>query len=87
MTANFFKLQRGAASVSRSPSPVILPMTISARDSGRREIFVPLANAEEAAVVDGITVYGVRCVRELIEHLSGRERISPVISDAKSLDF
>ena len=65
----------------------ILPMTISARDSGRREVFVPLANAEEAAVVDGVTVYGVRSVRELVEHLSGRERISPVPSKASSFDF
>lgn len=65
----------------------ILPMTISARDAGRREIFVPLANAEEAAVVDGVTVYGVRSVRELVGHLCGRERISPTPSKAAGFDF
>ena len=65
----------------------ILPMTISARDSGRREIFVPLANAREAAVVDGVTVYGVKCVRELIDHLNGKGRIEPVPSEAASFDF
>ena len=65
----------------------ILPMTISARDSGRREIFVPIANAQEAAVVDGITVYGVKSVRELIEHLSGNEKISPIPHTASSFDF
>ena len=53
----------------------ILPMTISARDSGRREIFVPKANAQEAAVVDGIEVYGVSSLGELIRHLKGTDLI------------
>ena len=38
----------------------ILPMTVSARESGRREIYVPEENAGEAAVVDGIAVYPVK---------------------------
>ena len=54
----------------------ILPMTISARDSGRGEIFVPKDNAAEAAVVDGIKVFGVSTVRELIDHLNEKARIS-----------
>ena len=65
----------------------ILPMTISARDSGRREIFVPRANAEEAAVVDGIRVFGVDNVKELIAHLNGNGRISEVPHTASSFDF
>ena len=36
----------------------VLPMCLVAKACGRREIFVPLANAGEAAVVAGITVYG-----------------------------
>ena len=39
----------------------VLCHTLAARDSGRREVFVPLANVMEAAVVDGITV----CPRRL----------------------
>lgn len=54
----------------------ILPMTISARDSGKREIFVPRANAEEAAVVDGIKVFGISTVRELVDYLNEKGKVS-----------
>ena len=59
----------------------VLPMTVSARDSGIREIFVPSQNAEEAAVVDGITVYGVHSLTELIKHIKGESLISPTVYD------
>ncbi len=62
----------------------VLPMTVSARDAGRKEIFVPYANRLEAAVVDGIVVYGVKNVKELIEHLKGERLISPEVYDKRS---
>ena len=65
----------------------ILSMTISARDEGKREIFVPKDNADEAAIVDGITVYGVSTLRQLINHLKGREKIIPTPHDAKDYDL
>ena len=65
----------------------ILPMTISAREAGRREIFVPRQNAEEAAVVDGIRVYGVGSVRELVSHLNGETRMSETPHTASGFDF
>ena len=49
----------------------ILPMTVCARNCGRREIYVPESNAGEAAVVDGITVYGVKNLRALVDHIKG----------------
>lgn len=65
----------------------ILPMTVSARDAGRREIFVPQDNAGEAAVVDGIAVYPVRNLRQLINHLKGIEQITPMRFDASAFDL
>ena len=65
----------------------ILPMTISARDSGRKEVFVPLKNAPEAAVVDGITVYGVSSLSEMVAHLNGKKLIEPVRQSDTGLDF
>lgn len=62
----------------------VLPMTVSARDSGKREIFVPAANAGEAAVVDGITVYGVKTFRQLVNHIKGTELIAPETYDRAS---
>ena len=65
----------------------ILPMTISARDSGRREIFVPYDNAMEAAVVDGITVYGVHTLKEVVDHLTGKGAIAPTVPEKSTFDF
>lgn len=56
----------------------VLPMTISAKNSGRRRVFVPMENAREASVVSGIEVYGVSTLKELWDHLCGREKITPM---------
>ncbi|MBO7273713.1 MAG: ATP-binding protein, partial [Clostridia bacterium] len=63
------------------------PMTISARDAGRREIFVPKENAGEAAVVEGIRVYGVQNVRELLAHIKGENPIEPQEFDPSLFDL
>ena len=62
----------------------VLPMTVSARDSGKKEIFVPYENAGEAAVVDGITVYGVKNLHSLIDHIKGTLPIIPEHYDKES---
>jgi magnesium chelatase family protein len=64
----------------------VLCMTLEARNCGKKEIFVPIENASEAAVVEGITVYGVDCFASLVAHLKGTRLISPTIYD-KSLFF
>lgn len=53
----------------------VLPMVIAARDSGKKRIFVPCENAAEAAVVDGVSVFGVSSVSQAVKHLSGEEKI------------
>ena len=65
----------------------ILPMTVSARDNGRREIYVPFDNAGEAAVVDGIAVYPVKSLRQLVNHIKGIEPIAPMRFDASAFDL
>jgi len=55
----------------------ILPMTVCAKENGRKEVFVPAENAGEAAVVDGITVYPVHTLSELLAHLKGESLITP----------
>lgn len=39
-------------------------------DEGFREVFLPSANAREAALIEGITIYGCRCLRDLVDYLS-----------------
>lgn len=55
----------------------VLPMTILAKENGIKNIYVPLDNAFEASVVDGINVYGTDSVASLIMHLNGEKKISP----------
>ncbi|MCQ2480734.1 MAG: YifB family Mg chelatase-like AAA ATPase [Clostridia bacterium] len=59
-----------------------LPMVIRAKKSGIKRVFVPLSNALESSVVDGIEVYAVETVKEMIGHLTGESPISPVTFDA-----
>ena len=56
----------------------VLSMTVAAKAAGRRAIFVPKANAGEAAVVDGIAVYAVESLNQLIAHFKGSELMTPV---------
>jgi len=46
-----------------------LPLTQEAKRLGYKEIFLPIDNAEEAALVDGITIYGAKNLKEVIEHI------------------
>jgi len=55
----------------------VLPMTIAARDAGKKRVFVPVGNVAEASVVDGVTVYGVESISALVSHFRGEERIAP----------
>lgn len=57
----------------------VLPMAIAARELGLKKLFVPAANANEGAVVSGISVYPVHSVFELLDHLEGRSEIAPAI--------
>ena len=54
-----------------------LCLAVAARDAGMTEIYVPRCNAREAAAVDGITVYAVDSISQLVRHLNGTERLTP----------
>lgn len=64
-----------------------LSMAVSARALGRREIFVPCENAGEAAVVEGIAVYPVKTLRQLINHLCEEELITPMEYEGGKFDL
>lgn len=49
----------------------VLTIAITARQNGIEKIFVPADNAAEGAVIDGIEVYGVNDLKQLIGHISG----------------
>jgi magnesium chelatase family protein len=55
------------------PVKGVLPIAIEARRQKKKALFVPRVNAMEAAVVEGITVYGIETLRETFEALRGQE--------------
>lgn len=58
-----------------------LPMTICAAKKGIKNVFVPRENARESSVVEGINVYAVDNVKQLIGHLNGEEMLERVTFD------
>ena len=59
----------------------VLPMVIAARENGIKTVFLPEENAAEASVVDGVEIIGAKCLNEIVKHLNGEEKLSPVVAD------
>ena len=60
------------------PISGILPMAITARERGT-EFYVALSNADEALLVDGLKVYAVENLAQLVRHLTGMEMLTPAV--------
>ena len=63
----------------------VLPVAIAARRAGKKALIVPEVNAREAAMVDGLNVYGVRNLRETFEFLTWERPLAPVREDLAAL--
>ncbi len=61
----------------------VLPMVIHAQQEGCENIFVPIQNANEASVVNGINVYGIEHVNQLINFLVGVGELQPIKNEIK----
>ncbi len=53
--------------------PGVLPMTMAAKGRGMTCVVVPEPQAEEAALVPGMAVVGLRSLRQVVAHLAGDE--------------
>jgi len=69
------KLFLGELSLDGKVRPVhgILPVARFAKKNGFKELYVPMENVREAAIIDGLDVFGVSTLAGLIEHLSPRQ--------------
>ncbi len=63
----------------------VLSMAIKAKEEGYKGFIVPTANASEAAVVEGIQVYGMDNIREVALFLNGELEREPWYVDTKSV--
>jgi len=67
------------------PVSGVLPMALMARDRGFEEIFVPTANAAEAALIKEIKVFGLDSLQQLFLHLEQKQILEP--QPPTKLDF
>lgn len=65
------------------PVKGVLPISIKARELGFDSLFVPAANAREAAVVNKLKVYGVSHITEVIAHLSNTDALQPTVVNTR----
>lgn len=64
----------------------ILPMVALACEKKVKTVFVPAADAMEAALIEGVTIYPVETLGQLIAHLNGERQIEPFIPNPHILD-
>ena len=57
----------------------ILPMVIAAREKGLTSVFVARGNANEALLVEGVTVYVIDCLHEVVQFCNGQESLTPAV--------
>lgn len=63
----------------------VLSLVSSAKEWGIRKVFVPVDNAQEAALAQGIEILGARCLADVYSHLMGECAIEPTVCDIKSV--
>ena len=73
----------GELALSGAVRPVkgVLPVALEARKRGKRALFVPEANAREAAMVEGIDVYGVQNLRQTFDFVLGKTQLEATRGD------
>jgi magnesium chelatase family protein len=69
------------------PIKGILPIAIQAKREGFKGMVIPAQNAKEAAIVDGIKVYGVDNIREVIQFFDGKQELKQVIVNTREEFF
>ena len=67
------------------PVKGVLPVALKARADGKNGILVPVENAAEAAVVQGLNVIPVQNLREAAQFLEGEIRIAPAKVDLEQI--
>ena len=84
----------GELSLDGSLQPIkgALPIAIKAKEEGFKGFFLPIQNVKEGAIVEGVDVYGVENLQQVIDFFEGKGTIEPTKIDTraefyKTLDF
>ncbi|MFC4740402.1 YifB family Mg chelatase-like AAA ATPase [Flavobacterium ponti] len=75
----------GELSLDGSLQPIkgALSIAIKAKEEGFKGLFLPIQNVKEAAIVEGLDVYGIENVLQIIDFFEGRGTIEPTVIDTK----
>ena len=55
----------------------VLPMCIEAKNLNIKRVILPIENAKEASIVEGIEVIGVKNLKQVVNYLNDEEKIIP----------
>jgi magnesium chelatase family protein len=79
-------MMMGELSLDGSIHPIkgALPIALKAREDGFKGFIVPRQNAREAAVVEGLDVFGVESFKEVVDFVTGQQELEPVIVDTEA---
>ncbi len=75
----------GELSLDGSLQPIkgALPIAIKAKEEGFKGFILPFQNAEEAAIVDGLEVYGIKNIMEVINFFDKGEALERTVVDTR----
>lgn len=76
----------GELSLDGSLQPIrgALPIAIKAMEEGFKGFILPKQNAKEAAIVEGLEVYGVESIKEVIDFFNGEMELKETIVDMEA---
>ena len=83
--SNYIVMGEIALDGSIRPIKGALPIAIQALKDGFKGFILPNENAQEAAIVKGIEVYGVTHLKEVIEFFKNSDMLKPLSLDARKL--
>ncbi|MGE5418749.1 MAG: magnesium chelatase domain-containing protein [Chloroflexota bacterium] len=77
----------GELSLDGTLQPVkgILPIALRARDEGFKGLVIPKKNEREGAVVEGLDVYGMENINDVVDFFNGTRKFDPVKVDLKGI--
>lgn len=61
------------------PASGVLAIALLARSLGMKRLFIPEQNTQEAAVVEGISIFPIQTLEQLFLHLTGERVIEPLV--------
>ena len=76
----------GELSLDGSICPIkgALPIAVEAKKQNFKGIILPMENAEEAAIIEGIDIYGVSSIREVTDFFCGKSKPQLIKVDIRS---